>query len=107
MADLLDPVRVLRALASAGVGDELHALGVRDLSGYGDDDYEVRPSGRRGTSLRSGSWSSASRERRSPATRRLGSTGLKPHPIATADYLESSSCSARGEACARSPRRPG
>jgi hypothetical protein len=40
MADGLDPARVLRALARPGIGDELHALGVRDLSGYGDDDYD-------------------------------------------------------------------
>jgi hypothetical protein len=35
MADGLDPVRVLQAMARPGVGDELHDLGVRDLSGFG------------------------------------------------------------------------
>jgi hypothetical protein len=32
----LTPARVLRALARPGIGDELHALGVRDVSGFPD-----------------------------------------------------------------------
>jgi hypothetical protein len=43
MADELDPVRVLRALARPGLGDELHALGVRDLSSFGGADVYVPP----------------------------------------------------------------
>lgn len=38
MADGLDPVRVHQAMARPGYGDELHALGVRDLSGFGPDE---------------------------------------------------------------------
>jgi hypothetical protein len=40
VADRLDSARVLRALARPGIGDELRALGVRDLSAFGPDDYE-------------------------------------------------------------------
>jgi hypothetical protein len=43
MADELDPVRVLRALARPGVGDELHALGVRNLTGFGPAHVYVPP----------------------------------------------------------------
>jgi hypothetical protein len=38
MAGGLDPVRVHQAMARPGYGDELHALGVRDLSGFGPDE---------------------------------------------------------------------
>jgi hypothetical protein len=41
VADELDPVRVLRALARPGVGAELHALGVRDLSTFGGADVYI------------------------------------------------------------------
>jgi hypothetical protein len=37
----LDPLRVLRALAHPVLGAELHALGVRDLTGFGIDNAEV------------------------------------------------------------------
>jgi hypothetical protein len=43
MADGLDPERVLQALARPGVGDELHALGVRDLSGFGPAEVYIPP----------------------------------------------------------------
>jgi hypothetical protein len=41
VADDLDPVRVLRALARPGVGAGLHALGVRDLSTFGGPNVYV------------------------------------------------------------------
>lgn len=43
MAGGLDPVRVLRALARPGLGHELHALGVRNLSTFGGPDLYVPP----------------------------------------------------------------
>jgi hypothetical protein len=43
VAGELDPVLVLRALARPGVGDELHRLGVRDLSTFGGEDVYVPP----------------------------------------------------------------
>jgi hypothetical protein len=43
VADDLDPVRVLRAIARPGLGDELRALGVVDMSGFGDAEVYVPP----------------------------------------------------------------
>jgi hypothetical protein len=43
MAGGLDPERVLQAMARPGVGDELHNLGVRDLSGFGDTAVDWPP----------------------------------------------------------------
>jgi hypothetical protein len=41
--DGLSPERVIRALARPGLGDELHALGVRDLSTFGGPDVYIPP----------------------------------------------------------------
>jgi hypothetical protein len=43
MADGLSPERVIRALARPGLGDELHALGVRDMSTFGGADVYIPP----------------------------------------------------------------
>lgn len=43
MADGLDPVRIAQAMARPGVGEELRALGVRDLSGFGDPEFGWPP----------------------------------------------------------------
>jgi hypothetical protein len=39
----LDPARVLRALAHPELGPELHHLGVRDLTGFGDPEVGIPP----------------------------------------------------------------
>jgi hypothetical protein len=41
--DGLSPERVIRALARPGLGDELDALGVRDLSGFGPAEVYIPP----------------------------------------------------------------
>ena len=43
MVDAVDPVRVSQAIARPGYGEELYALGVRDLTGFGPPEFGWPP----------------------------------------------------------------